>query len=99
MRDITVRSIALASTLCSLLVMQASAQEIPTAPPLAPGSTTRVVGYYPGWAIYDRAFEIADLPGDKLTHVNYAFANLVGGQCVLGAVSYTHLTLPTICSV
>jgi len=92
-RDVTARAIALASTLCSLLVMQASAQEIPTAPlaasrpsarSLAPGSPTRIVGYYPAWAIYDRAFEVSDLPGDKLTHVNYAFANLVGGQCVLG---------------
>ena len=44
----------------------------------------RVVGYYPAWGIYARGYEIADLPGDKLTHVNYAFANLVGGQCVLG---------------
>jgi len=43
-----------------------------------------VIGYYPAWGIYARSFEIADLPGEKLTHVNYAFANLVGGQCVLG---------------
>jgi chitinase len=54
------------------------------AAPPATGETGRVVGYYPGWGIYDRAFEIADLPGEKLTHVNYAFANLVGGQCTLG---------------
>ena len=54
------------------------------AAPPATGETGRVVGYYPGWGIYDRAFEIADLPGEKLTHVNYAFANLVGGQCMLG---------------
>ena len=47
-------------------------------------ASSHVVGYYPAWGIYARAFEIADLPGDKLTHVNYAFANLVGGQCVLG---------------
>ena len=45
---------------------------------------SRVVGYYPAWGIYDRGFEIADLPGEKLTHINYAFANLLGGQCVLG---------------
>ena len=47
-------------------------------------AASRVVGYYPGWGIYDRNFEVADLPGDKLTHVNYAFANLVNGECVLG---------------
>ncbi|MDG2335366.1 MAG: glycoside hydrolase family 18 protein [Myxococcota bacterium] len=50
----------------------------------ATGEAERVVGYYPGWGIYDRGFEIAHLPGEKLTHVNYAFANLVGGQCALG---------------
>jgi len=50
----------------------------------AAASPTRVVGYYPSWAIYDRSFEVAELPGDKLTHVNYAFANVVGGQCALG---------------
>ncbi len=53
----------------------------------APGlaeATPRVVGYYPAWGIYARNFEIADLPGNKLTHINYAFANLVGGHCVLG---------------
>jgi len=46
--------------------------------------SSRVVGYYPGWGIYARNFEIADLPAAKLTHVNYAFANISGGQCVLG---------------
>ena len=54
------------------------------AAPSAAGATSRVVGYYPGWGIYDPAFEVADLPAEKLTHVNYAFANLVGGLCVLG---------------
>ena len=43
----------------------------------AAAGPARVVGYYPGWAIYDRSFEVADLPGDKLTHLNNAFANLV----------------------
>ncbi len=52
-----------------------------------PSSTNvppRVVGYYAGWSIYDRSFEVADLPAEKLTHVNYAFANVSGGGCVLG---------------
>ena len=49
----------------------------------APGlaeATPRVVGYYPAWGIYARNFEIADLPGNKLTHINYAFANLSGDE-------------------
>ena len=64
---------ALAAGIASLLVASTASAE-----------PTRVVGYYPSWGIYDRGFEIANLPGDKLSHVNYAFANLVGGQCVLG---------------
>ena len=54
------------------------------ADPAGSASISRVVGYYPGWGIYSRGFEVADLPGDQLTHINYAFANLVGGECVLG---------------
>ena len=69
--------------LCSLLALGGLPPFAVAAPP-ATGAVSRVVGYYPAWGIYDRSFEIADLPGEKLTHVNYAFAKLVGGQCVLG---------------
>lgn len=44
----------------------------------------RVVGYYPAWATYQRDFQVSELPGDKLTHINYAFANVQNGRCVLG---------------
>jgi len=27
---------------------------------------------------------VADIPGDKVTHINYAFANVANGKCVLG---------------
>ena len=29
--------------------------------PLSASATTRVVGYYAGWAIYDRNYEVAEL--------------------------------------
>ncbi|MEB3161137.1 MAG: glycosyl hydrolase family 18 protein [Synechocystis sp.] len=36
-----------------------------------------VVGaYYPEWAIYDRNFQVADIPADHLTHIFYAFAKI-----------------------
>jgi len=69
--------------LCALFAL-GGVPGLSVAAPAAMGTASRVVGYYPAWGIYDRGFEIADLPGEKLTHVNYAFANLVGGQCVLG---------------
>ncbi|CAM4403433.1 glycoside hydrolase family 18 protein [Paenibacillus tarimensis] len=34
-----------------------------------------VIGYYTGWSTYSGR-QIADLDGSKLTHINYAFANI-----------------------
>ena len=36
----------------------------------------RIVGYYIEWGIYGRDYHPADMPLDKITHVNYAFANI-----------------------
>ena len=36
----------------------------------------RVVAYYIEWGIYGRAYQPMDMPGDKITHINYAFANI-----------------------
>ena len=63
----------------SLALLLGAALSLPNA-----AAASRVVGYYPAWGIYARAFEIADLPAAKLTHVNYAFANVVNGQCAIG---------------
>jgi chitinase len=43
----------------------------------------RVVGYFTEWSVYDRRFNVNDIHGDKLTHVNYAFAQIKNGECVL----------------
>lgn len=54
----------------------------------APAHTgPRVVAYYPGWsADAQEPYEATDIPGDLLTHVNYAFANVdaASGQIALG---------------
>jgi chitinase len=41
--------------------------------------------YFTAWSIYARNYFVADIPADKVTHINYAFAN-VGPDltCVLG---------------
>lgn len=45
----------------------------------------RVVGYYPSWATYERDYQVAEVPGDLLTHVNYAFVNIdETGACAVG---------------
>ena len=41
------------------------------------GELDYVVGaYYPEWAIYDRDFQVEDIPADNLTHIFYAFAQV-----------------------
>lgn len=41
----------------------------------------KIVGYYTFWS----ALDINDIPGNALTHIMYAFANIDGaGRCVVG---------------
>ena len=37
---------------------------------------TKVVAYYIEWGVYGRNYQPADMPLEKITHVNYAFANI-----------------------
>jgi chitinase len=42
-----------------------------------------IVGYFPGWAVHARNYRVSDIPADKLTHINYAFAGVSdAGTCV-----------------
>lgn len=53
-------------------------------PPVEP-SAKRIVGYFVSWGVYDRDYHVEDVPADKLTHINYAFANVsADGRCILG---------------
>ena len=61
-----------------------SVMDATTADGGSPSGSHRVVGYFSSWSVYGRDFHVADLPGADLTHINYAFANLAGGACVLG---------------
>lgn len=55
----------------------------------------RVVGYYPAWATYTRDYQVSEIPAAGLTHINYAFANIANGRCVLGdAWADTDKTFP-----
>lgn len=36
----------------------------------------KVVAYYIEWGIYARDYHPLDIPADKITHINYAFANI-----------------------
>jgi chitinase len=44
----------------------------------------KAIAYFTEWGIYDRGYQVEDLPADQLTHLNYAFVNLTpDGQCVV----------------
>ena len=45
----------------------------------------QVVGYYAEWAANDRNYFVSSIPADKVTVINYAFANVSPeGKCILG---------------
>ncbi|MDX1948734.1 MAG: glycosyl hydrolase family 18 protein [Pirellulaceae bacterium] len=41
-----------------------------------PPATPRVVGYFTSWGTYDRDYQVADIPAERLTNVAYAFAGI-----------------------
>ncbi|MGE9293661.1 MAG: glycosyl hydrolase family 18 protein, partial [Puniceicoccales bacterium] len=41
-----------------------------------PTTEKRVVAYFPSWGIYQKGYNVADLPADKLTHIIHAFARI-----------------------
>ncbi len=50
-----------------------------------PEADYKMVGYYAGWASYS-GFQVTDIDASKLTHINYAFANISDdGEIVVGA--------------
>ncbi len=55
-----------------------------TAAPPAP----RVVGYFAGWGVYGRDYQVKDVDTSgaaaRLTHLVYAFGTVAGGRCALG---------------
>lgn len=42
------------------------------------------IAYFPSWAIYSSNFNVWDINPEGLTHLSYAFANIVDGEVVLG---------------
>ena len=59
-----------------------------TSTPVPPGGQDgdkHIIGYYTSWSIYDRDYQVMDIPATQLTHVNYAFAKVSNeGTCKLG---------------
>ena len=57
------------------------------APTATPAKEKVIVGYYTSWSIYARNFLVTDIQMDKITHLNYAFANLdENGNVLVGDI-------------
>ncbi|MFC7440574.1 glycosyl hydrolase family 18 protein [Laceyella putida] len=55
-----------------------------TSPDPQPPTSKKIIGYYPAWATYGRNYQVADIDASKITHINYAFANITNGEIVVG---------------
>lgn len=47
-------------------------------------SQHKIISYYPSWATYGRDYQVMDIDASKVTHINYAFANVRNGEVVVG---------------
>jgi len=36
----------------------------------------RIIGYFASWGVYVRDYHVQDIPAEKITHINFAFANI-----------------------
>ncbi|HVS39481.1 MAG TPA: glycoside hydrolase family 18 protein [Gemmataceae bacterium] len=66
-------------TLAVIAVLFAAAVLCRTAPrdaPTADATPKRIVAYFAEWGVYGRKYNVMDVPADKLTHINYAFAQI-----------------------
>jgi chitinase len=71
------------------ITLGATAASAGTTSAITPAATGgKVIGYYTEWGIYARNYHVKNVQtsgsASKLTDINYAFGNVVNGQCALG---------------
>nr|BAM67137.1 chitinase [Paenibacillus sp. FPU-7] len=67
--------VALSVTLAATIT-QYFAAPAPQAQAADSTNSYKVVGYYPAWGAYGRNYQVADMDVSKVTHINYAFADI-----------------------
>lgn len=61
----------------------ATIERQPRNQPGADQPSYKLIGYYPSWGIHAMRYPVSDIPADKLTCVNYAFAGVsADNECV-----------------
>ncbi|TCO46544.1 glycoside hydrolase family 18 protein [Actinocrispum wychmicini] len=77
---------ALGTALVTVLSAFTAATVLST--PAAASPNGNVLGYFTEWGVYARNYHVKNVKTSgsaaKLTHINYAFGNVVNGQCALG---------------
>ncbi|WP_375143054.1 glycosyl hydrolase family 18 protein [Paenibacillus sp. D2_2] len=63
---------------CLLLIIGSfvSGIGVQTASAATPNGNYKIVGYFPSWGIYGRSYNVTDIDVSKITHINYAFADI-----------------------
>jgi chitinase len=60
----------------------------PTVTPVPPSTGRKIVGYFVQWGVYGRNYQVKNIKtsgsASKLTHINYAFGNVVNSRCQIG---------------
>ncbi|MCI0477883.1 MAG: glycoside hydrolase family 18 protein, partial [Anaerolineales bacterium] len=58
----------------------------------------RLIAYFAGWSTApSRGYRVTDIPADKLTHLNYAFASVSPqGECITGDASADARNFPEL---
>jgi chitinase len=95
---------ACAAVLGAGLLAGAGASTAAAAPEAETAAGSKVVGYFTEWGTYDRKYLVKNIETSgsaaKLTHINYAFGNVVGGKCVMGdayaATDRTHTAAESV---
>jgi chitinase len=76
------------SSSSNILTVTTSPTNLPPPPPSS--NTTKIVGYYAAWSAYS-SFTPDEIDASKLTHINYAFANI--GSDLKIALGYPDIDL------
>lgn len=78
----------------------AAANANANAAPVPGSGPKRVIAYFTSWSIYDRNYQVADVPASELTHLDYGFANIsANGECVLGDEAADTKNMPALAAL
>ncbi|MER5968248.1 glycoside hydrolase family 18 protein [Streptomyces sp. NPDC002055] len=86
---LTVLAAVCATLLAAALPAGPAAADQPrAAAPATAAAGSKVLGYFTNWGVYQRNYHVKNIQAsgsaNRLTHINYAFGNVTGGQCRIG---------------